>query len=180
MSHQHRSREDLIERVEALEAENEQLAEELDTALGWARDAHETVAEHHDRIRDLETTIEHLREDVEHDLAELRERTSLLAVVAEGQTDRDTKAAACIQLLAEDAGEGGTAEMTVREGWNALHRATDRTNMYDVYARAEALVDRVLGPEQQVVVYSDGTEPYTLVVDRSAGDLPQKYRRRGR
>jgi DNA repair exonuclease SbcCD ATPase subunit len=171
------SREKAIERIEELEAENERFAEDFDKALSWARDAHKEAIEHRDRMEELEAELDCFRDEIEQEIADLRERTDLLSLVDDiDQADGTQKAAMCIQMLAEDAGRDGRAEMTAREGWNALQRSVDRTSMYDLYREAEGLVDGTVVEFEK----RSGQTPSVLMVDRSKGPLPRKYRGGGR
>lgn len=161
---------ELARRMESMRqdiADAQQRAEQADAI---AKTALDLVNEKDEAIAELKADNEELRAEIE----ELKDANSIVAQVNDKRAmDVDDRAAVCIQTLANDAGSNGKASMTISEGWSTLGREFDRTRMYDVYKRAESLVedDNVCWYQKE----SRGSNKVSrLILDRTEGDLPEK------
>lgn len=148
----------------------EDLRQRVMQSDGIAKHAAERIDNQADRIDELEAENEALRERLD----DLEDANSIVADVNDSRAmDVDDRAVVCIQTLANDAGRNGQASMTISEGWSTLGREFDRTRMYDVYKRAEALVD-----DDAVCWYQkeprSSNKVSRLILDRTDGDLPEK------
>lgn len=153
------------ERADAIE----QRAEQADSL---AKHAIELVNQKDERIETLETDLDDLRTTVD----ELREANAMALQVNEKRAmDVDDRAVACLQTLAADATQRDSrkAAMTISEGWSTLGREFDRTRMYDVFKRAESVID-----DPDTCWYQKeprGSQPPSrLMLDLSDGDVPDE------
>lgn len=148
----------------------EDLRKRADQADSLAKQAIEMVNEKDEIIKDQQQEIDALRERLD----DLEDANSIVADVNDSRAmDVDDRAVVCIQTLANDAGSDGNASMTISEGWSTLGREFDRTRMYDVYKRAEALVgdDAVCWYQKEP---RSSNKVSRLILDRTDGDLPEK------
>lgn len=149
--------------------EAEQRAEQADSL---AKHAIELVNKKDERIETLESELDALQATVD----ELREANAMALQVNEKRAmDVDDRAVACLQTLAADATQRDPrkASMTISEGWSTLGREFDRTRMYDVFRRAESLID-----DTDTCWYQKeprGSQPPSrLMLDLSEGEVPDE------
>lgn len=150
--------------------EVERLREDLNGAVQIAQRATQRVA-------DLEEELAHERQrrkELEEQVEKLEDDTELLNQVRRnGADDRATQAAVCIQTLAREARNHATerAEMDAKSCVRTLNSTIHRTNTYDVFRKAEELIDDtdVVWFQKESRSSSDNSR---LIVDLSEGDLP--------
>lgn len=155
----------LQDRLDATERRAEQ-------ADALAKTALDRLTEKDEQIEALEAETEALRAHID----DLREEQSLLQHVDSARDlTVDERAMVCLQTLYDDArnSEGEKAYMTVREGWTELGRSIPRPRVYDVFERAETLVD-----DDHLCWYQKeprGSQPPSrLMLDVSTTDLPDE------
>jgi multidrug resistance efflux pump len=147
-------------------------------ALKLAREARKAVTELREELEARDQRIDDLQAElsaVRQELAELRDRTDLLAMVdSADDADAEVRRAALIQHLHRQAGDSGTARLD-REGVEtALHHPdVHRTTILQDMREAANLV------ESDLLRY-DGGPPATITLDLSKGDLPSEYHGGGR
>jgi len=160
----------LRERVEELEAAVERLSNEFDVAIQVARNASdeadelaEELAHERQRRKELESELEKITDD----------RELLNTVRRNAAGDRSAQAAICIQSLTRQARRNAKnrASMDAEGCLDTLQGNIDRTNTYDVFERAEELVENT-----EVVWYQkedrSSKKNSRLIVNLDGGDLP--------
>lgn len=146
------------------------MVENLERRLATVEDERDSLQADLDALRD---DLQAEREQREQLSRELERRTSLLARADEMDGwDTDKFAAYIVQKLATICREEDYKRQWVdaATAWDWVNRMPDRTTMYDIFRKAEALSD---GPVQYIDEPRGADPPSRLELDLSAGDLPR-------
>lgn len=170
MSEQAADAETARQRVEQLEATVERLSNEFEVAMRVARNAQEEAEELSEELKHERTR----RKEIESQLEKLTDDRELLNTVRQNAAgDRNTQAAICIFTLAKKARKAANNRGTMdAEGCqDTLQGDIHRTNTYDVFRRAEQLVE-----DSDVVWYQEedrsSKKNSRLIVNLDGGSLP--------
>jgi len=146
------------------------MVENLERRLTTVEDERDSLRAELDGLRE---ELHEERERREHLAGELERRTSLLARADEMDGwDTAKYAAYIVQKLATICREEGYQRQWVdaSTAWDWVNRIPDRTSMYDIFRKAEALTD---GPVQYIDEVRGSDPPSRLELDLSAGELPR-------